>query len=159
MIQITKNFNTSELARGYEWESLPVIARNNLIILTKEILQPGRDLLKKPIHLTSVYRSPQHNRSVGGASDSQHVYGTAADCYTPGMTGLEFFEFWIKNFHSKIGGIGLYANENVKGKFVHIDCRKKPDSKTIVSWYFDGDHYLPPGPKMKAIAAKYGVKI
>lgn len=32
-----------------------------------------------PIKVISGYRDPAHNRSVGGASNSQHVYGTAAD--------------------------------------------------------------------------------
>lgn len=31
------------------------------------------------IHINSGYRSPSYNRKIGGASKSQHIYGTAAD--------------------------------------------------------------------------------
>ena len=32
-----------------------------------------------PVHIVSGYRDPDHNRRVGGASSSQHLYGTASD--------------------------------------------------------------------------------
>lgn len=31
------------------------------------------------VHINSGYRSPSYNRKIGGASKSQHIYGTAAD--------------------------------------------------------------------------------
>lgn len=33
----------------------------------------------RPLRIVSGYRCPTHNRAVGGASRSQHMYGTAAD--------------------------------------------------------------------------------
>lgn len=45
----------------------------------QNILQPLRDLLKKPIHVTSGYRSLALNIAVGGTSSSQHISGNAAD--------------------------------------------------------------------------------
>jgi uncharacterized protein YcbK (DUF882 family) len=32
-----------------------------------------------PLVIVSGYRCPPHNRTVGGAPDSQHMYGAAAD--------------------------------------------------------------------------------
>ena len=32
-----------------------------------------------PLTITSGYRNPRHNAAVGGATESQHIYGTAAD--------------------------------------------------------------------------------
>lgn len=40
----------------------------------------------RPIQVSSGYRSPAVNAAVGGARDSAHVRGLAADITTPGMT-------------------------------------------------------------------------
>ena len=38
-----------------------------------------RDRLRKPPFVRSAYRSPEHNRAVGGATRSKHMEGTAFD--------------------------------------------------------------------------------
>lgn len=40
----------------------------------------------QPLSLTSAYRDPAHNASVGGARRSQHMHGNAFDVSTAGMT-------------------------------------------------------------------------
>src|SRR5690625_5524352 len=42
-------------------------------------LQALRDRLGKPLIVRSAYRSPEHNRAVGGATRSKHLDGTAFD--------------------------------------------------------------------------------
>lgn len=42
-------------------------------------LQALRDRLSKPLIIRSAYRSPEHNRAVGGAPASKHMDGTAFD--------------------------------------------------------------------------------
>lgn len=42
-------------------------------------LQALRDRLDKPLIVRSAYRSPEHNRAVGGAKASKHMDGTAFD--------------------------------------------------------------------------------
>ena len=42
-------------------------------------LQALRDRLGKPLIVRSAYRSPEHNRAVGGAARSKHMDGTAFD--------------------------------------------------------------------------------
>lgn len=42
-------------------------------------LQALRDRLGKPLIVRSAYRSPEHNRAVGGAPASKHMQGTAFD--------------------------------------------------------------------------------
>ncbi len=42
-------------------------------------LQALRDHLGKPLIVRSAYRSPEHNRAVGGAPASKHMQGTAFD--------------------------------------------------------------------------------
>ena len=42
-------------------------------------LQVLRDRLGKPLIVRSAYRSPEHNRAVGGATRSKHMDGAAFD--------------------------------------------------------------------------------
>ena len=49
-------------------------------------LEQIRSLVGKPVNVTSGYRSPAVNRAVGGAANSAHVQGLAADINVPGYT-------------------------------------------------------------------------
>ena len=77
-------------------------------------LQAMRDEIGKPLIINSGYRCPEHNRAVGGAANSQHLLGKAADMWVEGMspdtlaTHAEAVGF---------GGIGIYDT------FVHVDTR------------------------------------
>lgn len=44
-----------------------------------ELLERIRSRIGRPLPIVSGYRCPLHNAHVGGAADSQHMYGTAAD--------------------------------------------------------------------------------
>lgn len=63
----------------------PPEAVANLVRLAITVLEPLREALGKPIRITSGYRSPVINRLVGGAPESAHVDGRAADIVVPGM--------------------------------------------------------------------------
>jgi uncharacterized protein YcbK (DUF882 family) len=72
-----------------------------------------RDAVGKSISITSGYRSPQHNKKIGGAKDSQHVKGMAADIKVAGMTPKEValvIEGLIESGKMKQGGIGIYPS-------------------------------------------------
>ena len=47
--------------------------------LVDHVLDPVRAQFGKPIRVNSAYRCEKHNRKVGGAKNSQHLYGQAAD--------------------------------------------------------------------------------
>lgn len=57
--------------------------------LAREILQPLRDQLGRPIVVSSGYRSPALNRAVGGSPNSAHMQGRAADITCPGVKPRE----------------------------------------------------------------------
>lgn len=61
-------------------------AQANLQRLVQNILDPLREQLQRPVLVTSGYRSPQVNKLVGGAKNSQHVTGNAADIIVPGLS-------------------------------------------------------------------------
>lgn len=78
-------------------------------------LQFLRCELNHPIVVTSGYRCAEHNKTVGGATDSQHLYGTAADIRVDGIPPVEVARAAEKYFQD--GGLGIYKNH------VHIDVR------------------------------------
>ena len=53
-------------------------------------LQTLRTLIGKPIKITSAYRSPAHNKKVGGAKASQHLKALAFDCQMDGHDPATF---------------------------------------------------------------------
>lgn len=53
--------------------------------LCETVLQPLRDRLKRPIVVSSGFRSVSLNRRIGGSATSQHCKGEAADIMVPGM--------------------------------------------------------------------------
>ena len=77
---------------------------NNLMLLCKYVLEPLRTKLNEkygkqmPIIVTSGYRSPKLNAAIGGAKNSQHIEGRAADIHVPGMTIEELYTFIKENF-------------------------------------------------------------
>lgn len=88
MNSLTKNFCLEEMIRSTTAARLGInnspganIVRN-LRSLCQNILQPLRDAWGKPIVVTSGYRSPLLNSSIKGASNSDHLYGCAADIVT-----------------------------------------------------------------------------
>lgn len=52
-------------------------------------LESIRSLVGRPINVTSGYRSPAVNKAVGGAKDSAHMSGLAADINVNGYTPLQ----------------------------------------------------------------------
>lgn len=83
-----------------------------------ELLQEAREHFKKPINITSGYRTESYNTKVGGATYSQHKYGTAADVYINGISPKKLYE-WFDEKLSGTGGVGLYST------FVHVDVREE----------------------------------
>tara|TARA_R100000900_G_scaffold52008_1_gene41571 strand:+ start:1227 stop:1694 length:468 start_codon:yes stop_codon:yes gene_type:complete len=82
---LSKNFTLQEFTK-----SVSAIRNNienspnaehirNIQLLVKYVLQPLRDGLKKPIRITSGYRSEVLNKAIKGSKKSQHCKGQAAD--------------------------------------------------------------------------------
>jgi zinc D-Ala-D-Ala carboxypeptidase len=70
---------------------------NNLTRLCEHTLEPLRQLLDKPLTVSSGYRCIELNRLLKSRDDSQHVLGQAVDCTVKGITVEELFRFAAKN--------------------------------------------------------------
>ncbi len=69
-----------------------------------------------PLVVLSAFRTPEHNRAVDGARQSQHVQGRALDLLPPkGWTVAQLAA--VAADIPSIRGLGLY------GSFLHIDVR------------------------------------
>lgn len=117
--QITSNFSKEEF-NSKDGATMPDDVFCNIVKLANQ-LQILRNHIGKPIVINSGYRSPSHNKNVGGAKNSQHVLGKAADIRIAGMTSREVYntiEKLINSGDMLQGGLGYYPN------FVHYDIRK-----------------------------------
>ncbi len=72
----------------------------NIKLLVDNVLEPIRDMVCTPIIITSGYRSPQLNKIVGGAVNSQHMLGCAADFYVDGYDPLMMYKVFMYIFNT-----------------------------------------------------------
>lgn len=83
-----------------------------------EVLQKIRNHFGKAVNINSAYRSPSYNKKIGGATNSQHMYGTAADIRINGITPKAIADY-AETLLPCTGGIGRYNT------FAHVDVRDK----------------------------------
>jgi len=117
-MKLTKNFNKIEFD-SKDGAEMPDKVLENIKKLAKQ-LQVLRDEIGQSIHINSGYRSPQHNKKVGGVDNSFHLIGKAADITSKNYTPKKLYKVIQKLINEgKIdeGGIGLYNG------FVHYDIR------------------------------------
>jgi uncharacterized protein YcbK (DUF882 family) len=115
---MTKNFKLEEF-NCKSGAPMPLSVRVNIERLANN-LQALRDEIGKPITITSGYRSRAHNKAVGGAQNSQHILGTAADFKVAGMTPKHVatvIEVLIAEGKMEEGGLKAYRS------WIHYDCR------------------------------------
>lgn len=80
------------------------------------VLELVREHFGVPVLVTSGHRCERHNCEVGGAPESQHLYGRAADIVLRGVPASRVQEFLHGQFPDRLG-LGCYA------RFTHIDSR------------------------------------
>jgi uncharacterized protein YcbK (DUF882 family) len=117
--QLTPNFRLKEF-HSKDGASMPYDVYLNIKELAKQ-LQHLRDINEKPITINSGYRSRELNRKVGGASNSYHMKGMAADFTIRGITPKqvrEIIEVQCDLGKMPCGGLGAYST------FTHYDIRK-----------------------------------
>ena len=76
---ISERLKSDTALKNKLWNGAPKEAEENLRSLVEQVLDPLRERYGKPIRVTSGYRCPKLNTLVGGAPNSQHMRGEAAD--------------------------------------------------------------------------------
>ena len=116
-MKLTNNFSLSEFQCKCGCK-MPADVEENIKELADN-LQVLRDVIGR-IDLTNAYRCKEHNADVGGATDSQHIKGKAADIKSSTLNPSEIasvVDDLMKIEWFKIGGIGIYNT------FTHVDIR------------------------------------
>ena len=79
----------SATARRYNIKNIPGSSElANLKALVENLLDPLRELLGRPVFVSSGYRCRALNNKVGGSKTSQHMKGQAADIYLKGLSNI-----------------------------------------------------------------------
>ena len=108
-LKLSSNFKVKEFA--CQDGSDPIFIDSELV----SVLQKIRNHFGKAVTITSAYRTPGHNKNVGGTTYSQHLYGKAADIKIQGIAPKDVAKYAETLLDE--GGIGIYNT------FTHIDVR------------------------------------
>lgn len=115
-MRLTENFTLAELCVTDQREPNVPGAKEAEALrrLAEGILQPLRDAVGVPVNVSSAYRSKRVNAAVGGATNSQHVLGEAADIVVAGMSPKEVCQ--------KIIDMGLPFDQLIQefGRWTHV---------------------------------------
>ena len=129
-MQITEHFTVEEFERSSTADRLgidnrvPAALLPNLKTLCEVVLEPLRAYAGKPIVISSGYRCPALNRAVGGASQSQHLRGEAADLHLPSTAeGRTWFRWLMDNttFDQLI-----WEHDGRGTHWIHVSCKADP---------------------------------
>lgn len=128
--KLTKNFSLGE----YAIDQTGKCYINHKAFLHAQMLQELRDFIKKPIYVTSWYRTKKYNRAIGGVSDSNHLTGCATDIYFGSLNEEAFIVVareWRKicMSHGVVGEAGYYPDDG----FLHLGSSIRY-SDTFYNW-------------------------
>lgn len=112
MGNISQNFNR------HEFRCKDLCGLDSIDHQTLQLLELIRAKFGRPVKVHSGHRCAVYNRRVGGAKDSQHLWGRAADISINGISPKQIYDF-INGEYPHEFGFGLYLN------FVHIDTRTR----------------------------------
>lgn len=121
-VELSVNFNSNEFDCKCK-----ECTQTKIDPLLVAFLQKIRTYFNAPVTINSGYRCENHNANVGGAKNSRHTKGQAADISVKGAEPKQ-----VAKYAESIGvlGIGLYDS------FVHIDTRI-----TKSFWYGQSEEY------------------
>jgi hypothetical protein len=94
-----------------------------------DTLQTLRDVLARPVVITSGYRCRSHNDRTGGRPRSFHLRGMAADIACSGLARIEELLEAARRIPG-VGGLGSYPGKG----YVHLDIRRRGADAPIVEW-------------------------
>jgi uncharacterized protein YcbK (DUF882 family) len=115
---------------------VPNELRDNAVRLALDVLEPIRERWGGPLVVVSWYRTPWHNKAIGGAEKSQHMLALAADIAPVVRTKVPELRGLVEQMLSvgelpALGGLGVYP------AWIHVDARPRPDGH-IARWWGRG---------------------
>ena len=101
--------------------------------LCANVLQPLRDEVGMPIVISSGYRCPRLNKSLGGSVHSQHMEGRAADLVCFSMDTKKLFK---RVLELKLPFDQLIYEGGRKSVWVHVSFDPERDRRSIMTATF-----------------------
>lgn len=143
--QLTPNFSLRELTRSEfgerrDWLNIPTPEALANLRKTAEGLERIRALAGRPIVVQSGYRMPALNGAIGGAPNSQHVIGQAADINAVGLSPRALAEL-IRGAITQLGVDQLILESPDNCGWVHVSFAPKPRGQVLTK--LRGRPYLP----------------
>lgn len=134
------NFSLSEFiysdsAKALGIDNMPkaVSVFDNLLLLIVNVLQPLRDAYGKPLYVNSGFRCERLNKAVGGAANSQHLYGQAADITTGTKAGNKALMLLAQRLNLPFDQlINEKPDTNGNPSWVHISYTKTPRRQVMI---------------------------
>ena len=140
MEQFTKNFSYDELIASATAKRLGLDNTPNeqekekLRKLAEDVLQPIRDAWRSPNVVNSGFRSEAVNKAVGGAKNSQHRLGEAADISIGGKErNKKLFNFINKLIQKGTIKVGQLIDE-YNYSWIHVSLPRtngKPNNQVL----------------------------
>ncbi len=135
-MNLSPNFSLDELTasqtatrQGIDNTPSPAVRAN--LVRVANMLEQVRALVDAPIRVSSGYRSPALNQAIGGASNSAHVLGLAADITAAGISP--------KQLAIAIRDAGLDFDQVIwEGTWVHLGLSVGKARKQVLTATFTG---------------------
>jgi zinc D-Ala-D-Ala carboxypeptidase len=155
MTQLTPHFALEEFLRSETaarlgWKIEPTEQeRAQLLRLSSIILEPIRLRVDKSVHVLSGLRPRGLNTFIGGAKNSEHIYGRAADIEVEGYTPMQLAMLIIE--------MGLPFNQLILefDQWVHVSVAEEgatPKREVLTARHISGKTVYFPGIVPKAAA-------
>ena len=120
-------FERSDVARQLQIDNrVPAELIPSLRTLCREVLEPLRQHVGKPIRINSGYRCPALNGSkqVQGQTNSQHLKGEAADIHLNSVAeGRDWFKWLMDNTNVA----QLIWERKGSTCWIHVSCKPRPE--------------------------------
>ena len=145
-MMLTEHFSLAELTKSQMAERMGLdnspseVQVSNLSRLCENILEPTRENYGIPFSPSSCFRSSTLNDIVGGASNSQHVDGCAADIEISGVDNLELARWIERNLSYDQLILEHHILGDASSGWVHVSYRY--DFNRRDNLRFDGSSYL-----------------
>ena len=136
-MNLSKNFSLSELTKSEtairkDIDNTPSNeVLSNLTTLCNMVLQKVRDS-HGVVTITSGYRSPELNKTIGGSTTSDHCKGCAADFEVPGLDNKQL-ALWIEdNLIFKQLILEFYEDGQPNSGWVHCSFEEGENNSQVL---------------------------
>ena len=170
-MKLSENFTLAEAVRSRSASKLGIDNTPNskqihsMTLVAKNVLQPLRNFWGRPIRVNSFFRSQKLNKKIGGARNSAHTHGKAADIEAAGVSNYNLAvaantqtratKIILEHAHKgddESGWVHVeYDDSGVRKLYTAVNRKRakrlglKPRSKAAglrKTWYIDGLHDL-----------------